>query len=104
MTITATFLPKTNIKPRYLNFQHLNQAENHIGFVGVANELIKYAEENYAILANLLGTTIIMDSISNAQQLARKVNHAVKIVTLDGDVLMPGGSITGGQAKKQQKK
>lgn len=98
----ATFLPKTNIKPRYLNFQHLNQAENHIGFVGVANELIKYAEENYAIVANLLGTTIIMDSISNAQQLARKVNHAVKIVTLDGDVLMPGGSITGGQAKKQQ--
>lgn len=98
----ATFLPRTNIKPRMLNNKQLEQAQQHVGFVGIANQLVEYASQNNNIIANLLGTTIIMSGIEEAQQLARRLNHSVKIVTLEGDVLMPGGSISGGQARKQQ--
>lgn len=98
----ATFLPRTNIKARTLNPKQLDQAQHHAGFVGVAHQLVEFASQNNNIIANLLGTTLIMSGIEEAQQLARRLNHSVKIVTLDGDVLMPGGSISGGQARKQQ--
>ena len=98
----ATFLPRTNIKARMLNPKQLEQAQQQAGFVGVANQLVDYADQNQNIIANLLGTTLIMSGLSQAQQLARRLNHSVKIVTLEGDVLMPGGSISGGQARKQQ--
>lgn len=98
----ATFLPRTNIKARMLNSKQLEQAQQQAGFVGVANQLVDYAEQNQNIIANLLGTTLIMSGLSQAQQLARRLNYSVKIVTLEGDVLMPGGSISGGQARKQQ--
>ena len=98
----ATFLPRTNIKPRILNTKQLEQAQQHAGFVGVANQLIEFASQNENIVGNLLGTTLIMSGIEDAQKLSRRLNHSVKIVTLEGDVLMPGGSISGGQARKQQ--
>lgn len=98
----ATFLPRTNIKARRLNSKQLEQAQQHPGFVGVANQLVEFESLNNNIIANLLGTTLIMSGIEDAQQLARRLNHTVKIVTLEGDVLMPGGSISGGQARKQQ--
>lgn len=98
----ATFLPRTNIKARMLNTKQLEQAQQQAGFVGVANQLIAFDSQNHNIIANLLGTTLIMSDTKQAQQLARRLNHSVKIVTLDGDVLMPGGSISGGQTRKQQ--
>ncbi|UUX34098.1 chromosome segregation protein SMC [Fundicoccus culcitae] len=96
----ATFLPKTNIKSRYLNQRYLEVAQTHSGFVGVASELVQYHPDNQAIVENLLGTTVIMSSIDMAQALAKQLNFQVKIVTLAGEVLMPGGSISGGQSKQ----
>ncbi len=98
----ATFLPKPNIKPRSLNQQLYQMVSTSPGFIDTANQLVETSQENQTIIDNLLGITIIVDTIDNAQAIARKTNHRVRIVTLAGDLLMPGGAITGGQQKNQQ--
>ncbi len=98
----ATFLPKTNIKPRTLNHQLYQTVSTAAGFIDTANQLVEVTQDNQPIIDHLLGITVIVDTIENAQQLARKTGHRVRIVTLAGDLLMPGGAITGGQQKNQQ--
>lgn len=97
----ATFLPRPNIKERSIAPHLLNTANKHNGFVGIASDLVDYKESDANIIKNLLGMTIIMDSTEHAQQLARQLQFQVRIVTLDGDLLMPGGSISGGRQKQQ---
>lgn len=98
----ATFLPRPNIKPRYIQSFKLFQAQEMQGFIAVASELVKYDEQNENIVQNLLGSAIVAETLRDAQNIAKALGHAVKIVTLDGDVLMPGGSLTGGQQKQRQ--
>lgn len=98
----ATFLPITNIQARTVNEGLLNQVQSLPGFIDVANQLVQYDEPYHQIVANVLGTTIVVDSIENAQKMANQTQHRLKIVTLDGDILLPGGSITGGKQKNQQ--
>lgn len=97
----ATFLPKTNIKERYLSTQYLEKAQQQLGFVGIASDLVEYEQNNQNIIRNLLGMTIVMDKVEHAQQLAKTLNHQIRIVTLEGDLLMPGGAISGGRQKQQ---
>ncbi|MCW6653634.1 chromosome segregation protein SMC [Aerococcaceae bacterium NML210727] len=97
----ATFLPRTNIKERVLASHHYLTASAHEGFVGVASEIVSFDHQNKAIVSNLLGTTIVVEQLKQAQVLARELKQQVKIVTLEGDVLMPGGSVTGGRQKQQ---
>ncbi|MGO4936580.1 chromosome segregation protein SMC [Fundicoccus sp. Sow4_H7] len=97
----ATFLPRTNIKGRFLNQNYLQIAQQHSGYIGLASELVRYDKQNQAIIQNLLGTTLIMSSIEAAQSLARQLNFQVKIVTLAGEVLLAGGSISGGESKQK---
>ncbi|MDO4432216.1 MAG: chromosome segregation protein SMC [Aerococcaceae bacterium] len=97
----ATFLPRTNVKGRILASQHYAVASQHSGFVGLAHELVQFDAQNQAIVTNLLGTTIVMQQLKEAQSLAKKLNYQAKIVTLEGDVLLPGGSVTGGRTKQQ---
>jgi chromosome segregation protein len=98
----ATFLPRPNIKPRQIQSFKLFQAQEMQGFIAVASELVSYDAQNENIVQNILGNTIVAQTLVDAQSIARALGHSVKIVTLEGDVLMPGGSLTGGQQKQRQ--
>ena len=94
----ATFLPKTALKPRDLyNFRaEINSCK---GSFGVASELIEYDENLSSVFKNLLGSTVIVDELTTAVNLAKQTRYAFKIVTLEGDIINPQGSITGGSKK-----
>ena len=96
----ATFLPLTNIQGRSLQGPLLHQAQNAPGFLGMAIDLVSYDTTYQQVVANALGTTVVVDRLENAQTLAKQSKFKLKIVTLDGDILMPGGSITGGRQKQ----
>lgn len=96
----ATFLPMTAVKGRPLgNEKHNILKEN--GVIGIAKELVKYSPEYENIMSNLLDRVIVVDDINNGTDLARKTNHVYKIVTLDGELFNPGGSVTGGSLNKK---
>lgn len=98
----ATFLPLTTVKARYIRQDVLDKVQNMSGFVGVASELVRYDEEVSAIVKNLLGLTIVADSLEAATHIAKQINFQYRVVSLDGDVMNPGGSMTGGMSKKGQ--
>ncbi|HFI0464511.1 TPA: chromosome segregation protein SMC [Streptococcus suis] len=97
----ATFLPLPHMKGRYLSADQLTKAQNAPGFVAIASQLVQVQAAYTTLNDQLLGNTIVMDQVDQAQQLAKTLKHQVKLVTLDGEVLMPGGSITGGRQKHQ---
>ncbi len=94
----ATFLPVSAIQARNLQETGL---ENCRGFVGIASELVRTQEKYRAIVSNLLGRTVIVQDIDAAIMMAGKYHNRFKIVTLDGQVMNPGGSMTGGSVNKE---
>ena len=92
----ATFLPLTTIKPRQMAPHNLAKIETAPGFLGLASDLVTYDAKLANIFQNLLGVTAIFDSIDHANQAARDVRYQVRMVTLDGTELRPGGSFSGG--------
>lgn len=92
----ATFLPLTTIKPRQLAGHHQSQLEASTGFLGRADQLVSYDSHLSAIFQNLLGATAIFDNLDHANQAARATRFQVRIVTLDGSEIRPGGSFAGG--------
>lgn len=98
----ATFLPSTTIKPRVMPQDLKQRLTQHTGFIGIAAELVTIDASYQVIVGNLLGQVIIASDLVNANQLAKLINHRFRIVTLEGDVVNPGGSMTGG-AMKQNK-
>ena len=93
----ATFLPLTSVgkKPVQVNQQALREP----GVIGVGSGLVK-AQARYSGLCDyLLGRTYVVDTIDNAVALARKYQYSLRIVTLEGESLNPGGSMTGGAFK-----
>ena len=93
----ATFLPMDAIRPNSIQESGLNK---HRGFVGVASELISYDPQYNNIFANLLGRVIIAEDMDSAIAIARAYKHRYRIVTLDGQVLNAGGSMTGGSVSR----
>lgn len=65
------------------------------GFVGIASELVRYPEQVQTVIQNLLGVTILAADLTSANQLAKLVNYQYRVVSLEGDVMNPGGSMTG---------
>ncbi|MDF9824409.1 chromosome segregation protein [Breznakia sp. PF5-3] len=95
----ATFLPKTVLKERMLSPNDTIVAENTTGYLGVANEFVEY-EDDYAIVANaLLGNVLVCEKLIHANELARLLKYNYKIITLDGEVVHKGGSMTGGKVR-----
>ncbi len=90
----ATFLPLDAIRPKGLIKKEDFSKEK--GFIDVANGLVKHDEKCGVLSDYLLGRTLVMDNIENALKTARKNNYSLRIVTLEGEQLNPGGSITGG--------
>ncbi|MGN1212951.1 MAG: chromosome segregation protein SMC [Christensenellales bacterium] len=95
----ATFLPITALKPRDIS-SFVNQFAGSSGFFGVASDLVSYDKKLDNIFKNLLGGTAIVDNLVTAVAIAKQTRYAFKIVTLDGDVINPQGSMTGGSKSK----
>ncbi|HFI0134772.1 TPA: chromosome segregation protein SMC [Streptococcus suis] len=92
----ATFLPLTTIKPRQLSGQQVSLLEASDGFLGLASDLVTYQPNLDAIFQNLLGTIAIFDTIDHANQAARATKFQVRMVTMDGAEIRPGGAFAGG--------
>lgn len=95
----ATFLPVTAIKGRPLEGKNAIMAE--VGVIGTAYDLVTFDEKYRQIALNLLGRIIVVQNLDKAVQLAKKYRHQYKLVTLEGDILNPGGAMTGGSAQKK---
>ena len=93
----STFLPLTSIRPSEFRDQGVRQEP---GFVGLGSELIRFDPRYERIFSNLLGRTVVAEDMDRAIAIARKYGHRFKIVTLDGQVLNPGGSMTGGSVSR----
>ncbi|SDM06258.1 chromosome segregation protein SMC [Romboutsia lituseburensis] len=89
----VTFLPLSIIKSNKIN---LNNIKSNTNCIGVASDLLSYDEKYKNILENILGRTIVIDTIDNGIKFAKETGHKYKVVTLDGEILNPGGSLTGG--------
>jgi len=94
----ATFLPLTVIRGRTLKENGLEKCR---GFVGIASELVKCDGKYKEIVQDLLGRTVIVQDIDAAVSMAKSYSHRFKIVTLDGQVVNAGGSMTGGSVNKE---
>ena len=93
----ATFLPVSTVSGRKLDETHLRGAR---GYRGIASDLIRYDEKYRGVIEQLLGRTVIVDTIDDATDIARANRYSFKAVTLDGQVVNPGGSLTGGSVGK----
>ena len=89
----ATFLPLTAIKGRVLDEKGLDDC---FGYINLASELVDYDSKYTEIIRSLLGRTVVADDLDAAIAIAKKFNYKFKIVTLDGQVVNAGGSMTGG--------
>ena len=93
----ATFLPLTAIRGDEL---HQNGVEQEYGFVGLASRLVPFDPKYQNIFTNLLGRTVVVEDLDCGITMARKYHNAFRIVTLDGQVINRGGSMTGGSTSR----
>ena len=96
----ATFLPINSMKPRNLSDNYRSLLHTN-GCLGVASELIKFDSKLSPVISGLLGSTVIVENMDTAVRLANNSHFGFKIVTLDGDIINPAGSITGGSKKAE---
>ncbi len=94
----ATFLPMTTVKGRVLNEQGLDKCE---GFVGIASDLCECEAQYTGILNSLLGRICIAENLDFAVSIASRYGYRFRVVTLDGQVVNAGGSLTGGSLNKK---
>lgn len=93
----ATFLPISNIRGRQLDEKGL---DDNLGFIDIASNLVSCDSKYKEIISNLLSRVVVVDDIDCAIGIAKRYNNRFKIVTLDGQVMNPGGSMSGGSAAK----
>ena len=96
----ATFLPITSVRGRTLNAEE-RRLLSMPGCLGLASELIRYDEQYRGIVENLLGRTVIAEDLDHGIPIMRAGRHAFRLVTLDGDVMHSGGSMTGGSTQNR---
>lgn len=96
----VTFLPQTTLKARHLSDYQMTILRQSTGFVGIASDLVTTASAYQNIIANLLGTTVIVTDMSAAIQIAKELQYRVRLVTLDGQIMNAGGSMTGGATRQ----
>ena len=96
----ATFLPQSAIRSKLLNSNE-RRVLSMPGCLGVASELVSFAPEYREIVENLLGRTVIADNLDHGIAIMRAGGHSFRLVTLQGDVMHSGGSMTGGSAQSR---
>ena len=93
----ATFLPVSVIRPRPLNEEGVSASR---GFVGIASELVQCDKKYQSVISSLLGRTVVVQDMDAAISMAGRFGHRFRIVTLDGQVINAGGSMTGGSVSR----
>ncbi len=96
----VTFFPLNIIQPRSIDPNVLSIAKKCNGYVGVVSELINYDKKYYNIIMNQLGNIIVALNLESAQNISKEINYRYRVVTLDGEILHVGGSVTGGSSKE----
>lgn len=94
----VTFFPLNIIKPKYIDKDTMSIL-NGLNIIGIASDLIKYDINYENIIKNQLGNIIVVDNIDIANKISKKINYRYRIVTLDGELIHVGGSLTGGNIK-----
>lgn len=97
----ATFLPLDVIRARQVPEHDRRLAENAEGFVGVAADLVSCDPQYKSIIQNLLGNVLLAENLEQANRIASKCQYRYRVVTLEGDVVNAGGSMTGGSLQKK---
>ena len=95
----VTFFPLNIIKEKYIDTETLNIVKNLDGFIGIASDLVKYLDKYSNIIRNQLGNVLIVRDIDVANKISKLINYKYKVVTLDGEIIYVGGSLTGGNIK-----
>ena len=95
----ATFFPLNVIKGKAIDYETKNIITKFDGFIGVMNELVKYDLVYDEIIKNQLGNIICVDNLDTANKIGKKINYKYRIVTLEGDIIHSGGSLSGGSKK-----
>ena len=98
----ATFFPMNIIKPKGIDADTMSILSNSKGFINVASNLVNYDKKYYGIILNQLGNVVVVDNIDSANLISRKINYRYRVVTLDGEMLHVGGSLTGGAKQKNR--
>ena len=94
----ATFLPISAVSFRELD--NVKDIAKNDGYIGIASELIQYNKQFDSVMKSLLSRVVVIDNMDNAVIVAKKYSYKFKIVTIDGELLNPGGSISGGSVNK----
>lgn len=97
----ATFLPMSIIKGKYLASSQLALLSGNNAYIGTAAELIQFDQKYAEVVKSLLGNVVIARDLKGANEIAKMLQYRSRIVTLDGDVVNPGGSMTGGAVKQK---
>jgi chromosome segregation protein len=97
----ATFLPLDVIKPRHLQPHDKERLAQTEGVIGAAADLVRSEPKYRTIIDNLLGTVVITGNLEQANRTARQFQYRYRIVTLEGDVVNPGGSMSGGSVQQK---
>ena len=96
----ATFFPLDVIRPRYIDIDTLNKLSLCEGYINTLDKVLEYDPKYENIILNQFGNVLLVDNISNANKISKIINNKYKIVTLDGQLVNVGGSITGGASIK----
>ena len=96
----ATFFPLDVIGPRYIDSDTINRLSLCEGYINTLDRVIEYDDKYEGVILNQFGNVILVDNINNANKISKIINNKYKIVTLDGQVVNVGGSITGGDKIK----
>jgi chromosome segregation protein len=97
----ATFLPLSIIKGKYLASSQLALLSGNSAYIGTAADLIQFDQKYAEVVKSLLGNVVIARDLKGANDIAKMLQYRSRIVTLDGDVVNPGGSMTGGAVKQK---
>lgn len=96
----ATFYPLNVIKSKYVSSDIINDIRNINGYIGVLSDLVRYDKKYKNIVENRLGQVIVVDNERTLNIIGKLINYKYVVVSLDGEILHVGGSITGGTSKK----
>ena len=92
----VTFLPLDTIKAKYVDYDTQNKLTDIKGYLGILTDFLEYKEEYKDIILNQFGNILVVDTLENANYISKIIQNKYRIVTLDGEIIHVGGSITGG--------
>lgn len=97
----ATFFPMSVIKSKYVDSETISTVNNIDGFVGIASSLVTFDNEYKNIIENVLGNILVVKNIDVMNNVGKLINYRYRVVSLDGEILHVGGSLTGGSLKQE---